>query len=264
MVHDQVEEGPRLDYKAQIHLDEPAQRREAAKDISSFANEIGGTLLYGIPEDRGSSGAPIPTEPYGIDPIPNLEQQLEDVHVGFIAPSLPESRIRKVELSVGRKLHEAWIGMGTLRCVESLKITVHTSDGRVFSSRVCMAVSEEKSAKGSYIEELVFVTPEARRLRTEHIWHHLGGYGDEGDTYETQQYEIDKELDSFWLRLLGPDEELRTKLAMSVNEIELSVRAANCLNNANITTVGELTQKTEADMLKYRNFGKKSLNEIKE
>jgi len=51
---------------------------------------------------------------------------------------------------------------------------------------------------------------------------------------------------------------------MSVNEIELSVRAANCLNNANITTVGQLATKTEAEMLKYRNFGKKSLNEIKE
>jgi DNA-directed RNA polymerase subunit alpha len=42
------------------------------------------------------------------------------------------------------------------------------------------------------------------------------------------------------------------------------VRAANCLNNANITTVGQLAMKTEAEMLKYRNFGKKSLNEIKE
>jgi DNA-directed RNA polymerase subunit alpha len=52
-------------------------------------------------------------------------------------------------------------------------------------------------------------------------------------------------------------------LNMSVNEIELSVRAANCLNNANITTVGQLAQKSEAEMLKYRNFGKKSLNEIK-
>jgi DNA-directed RNA polymerase subunit alpha len=51
---------------------------------------------------------------------------------------------------------------------------------------------------------------------------------------------------------------------MSVNEIELSVRAANCLNNANITTVGQLALKSEAEMLKYRNFGKKSLNEIKE
>lgn len=57
---------------------------------------------------------------------------------------------------------------------------------------------------------------------------------------------------------------LRKLLNMSVNEIELSVRAANCLNNANITTVGELAMKTESEMLKYRNFGKKSLNEIKE
>src|SRR5882757_230897 len=57
---------------------------------------------------------------------------------------------------------------------------------------------------------------------------------------------------------------MRKLLNMSVNEIELSVRAANCLNNANITTVGQLAMKTEAEMLKYRNFGKKSLNEIKE
>src|ERR1700742_314353 len=57
---------------------------------------------------------------------------------------------------------------------------------------------------------------------------------------------------------------LKKLLNMSVNEIELSVRAANCLNNANITTVGQLAMKTEAEMLKYRNFGKKSLNEIKE
>ena len=57
---------------------------------------------------------------------------------------------------------------------------------------------------------------------------------------------------------------MKKLLNMSVNEIELSVRAANCLNNANITTVGQLAMKTEQEMLKYRNFGKKSLNEIKE
>ena len=57
---------------------------------------------------------------------------------------------------------------------------------------------------------------------------------------------------------------MRKLLNMSVNEIELSVRAANCLNNANITTVGQLAIKSEAEMLKYRNFGKKSLNEIKD
>ena len=57
---------------------------------------------------------------------------------------------------------------------------------------------------------------------------------------------------------------LKKLLGMSVNEIELSVRAANCLNNANITTVGQLAMKSEQEMLKYRNFGKKSLNEIKD
>jgi DNA-directed RNA polymerase subunit alpha len=57
---------------------------------------------------------------------------------------------------------------------------------------------------------------------------------------------------------------MKKLLGMSVNEIELSVRAANCLNNANITTVGQLAMKSEAEMLKYRNFGKKSLNEIKD
>ena len=57
---------------------------------------------------------------------------------------------------------------------------------------------------------------------------------------------------------------MKKLLNMSVNEIELSVRAANCLNNANITTVGQLAMKSEPEMLKYRNFGKKSLNEIKD
>jgi DNA-directed RNA polymerase subunit alpha len=60
------------------------------------------------------------------------------------------------------------------------------------------------------------------------------------------------------------NQKMKKLLNMSVNEIELSVRAANCLNNANITSVGQLAQKTEAEMLKYRNFGKKSLNEIKD
>ncbi len=65
----------------------------------------------------------------------------------------------------------------------------------------------------------------------------------------------------------GKDEatrELNKNLFRSVNELELSVRAANCLKNANIKTIADLVQKTEAEMLKTKNFGKKSLNEIKE
>lgn len=54
------------------------------------------------------------------------------------------------------------------------------------------------------------------------------------------------------------------KLGKSVDEMELSVRSYNCLKNANIRTIGELVQKTESEMLKTKNFGRKSLNEIKE
>jgi DNA-directed RNA polymerase subunit alpha len=66
--------------------------------------------------------------------------------------------------------------------------------------------------------------------------------------------------------LAGDDaqREINKNLFRSVNELELSVRAANCLKNANIKTIADLVQKTEGEMLKTKNFGKKSLNEIKE
>lgn len=85
--------------------------------------------------------------------------------------------------------------------------------------------------------------------------HHLDVFdkvSEESVEFDDEQAEVSEEQNK-----------LRKLLNMSVNEIELSVRAANCLNNANITTVGELAMKSEQEMLKYRNFGKKSLNEIK-
>ncbi len=101
------------------------------------------------------------------------------------------------------------------------------------------------------------VTPdEALKTAAAVLRHHLDvfvDYTDEVLEFDEADRKVDEER-----------ERLRRILNMSVNEIELSVRAANCLNNANITTVGELAMKTEADMLKYRNFGKKSLNEIKD
>jgi len=71
---------------------------------------------------------------------------------------------------------------------------------------------------------------------------------------ELEEVEIDEEELS----------EVDPNLYRSVDELELSVRAANCLKNANIRLIGELVQKTEQDMLKTKNFGRKSLNEIKE
>jgi len=59
-------------------------------------------------------------------------------------------------------------------------------------------------------------------------------------------------------------EKLKELLNRSVEEMELSVRSSNCLKTANIKMIGELVTKTESEMLRYRNFGRKSLNEIKE
>ena len=70
---------------------------------------------------------------------------------------------------------------------------------------------------------------------------------------ETVQPEIDQKKQKMW-----------TNLAKSVEELELSVRSYNCLKNANIQTIAELVQKTDSEMLRTRNFGRKSLNEIKE
>jgi len=101
------------------------------------------------------------------------------------------------------------------------------------------------------------ITPDdALKQSASILKHHLDVFdrvSEEAFEFESQQSEVSEEQNK-----------LRKLLNMSVNEIELSVRAANCLNNANITTVGELAMKTEQEMLKYRNFGKKSLNEIKE
>ncbi len=61
-----------------------------------------------------------------------------------------------------------------------------------------------------------------------------------------------------------PEEEWNENLFKTVDELELSVRSANCLQNANIKYIYELVEKTEADLLKTKNFGRKSLNEVKE
>jgi DNA-directed RNA polymerase subunit alpha len=75
--------------------------------------------------------------------------------------------------------------------------------------------------------------------------------------FEEQPEEEEEEVDR-------ESEKMYENLKRSVEELELSVRSYNCLKNADIKTIGELVQKTEAEMLKTKNFGRKSLNEIKE
>ncbi len=82
---------------------------------------------------------------------------------------------------------------------------------------------------------------------------HLGifiNFEEEGEIIETEAEEVEDKFNENLLR--------------SVNELELSVRSANCLKNANIKNISDLVQKSEGEMLKTKNFGRKSLNEIKE
>lgn len=97
---------------------------------------------------------------------------------------------------------------------------------------------------------------------------------DEALTFATQiaiaHLEVFDQLKRHTLTFDQGEDELSTdrdaimqKLILKINEIELSVRSTNCLSGANIETIGELVVMPESEMLKFRNFGKKSLNEIK-
>jgi DNA-directed RNA polymerase subunit alpha len=131
-------------------------------------------------------------------------------------------------------------------------------------TRVKYAVQNTRVGQRTDYDKLVLevwtdgrIAPDEALLQASAILrHHLDvfvGFNDDIVEFDETPQEVSQE-----------NNRLKKLLNMSVNEIELSVRAANCLNNANITSVGQLALKSEAEMLKYRNFGKKSLNEIKE
>ena len=94
---------------------------------------------------------------------------------------------------------------------------------------------------------------DAVALASKLIKDHLAIFINFEETEESGEKEVDKER-----------EKLNENLNRSVEELELSVRSYNCLKNAEIRTIRDLVQKSEAEMLKTKNFGRKSLNEIKE
>jgi len=131
-------------------------------------------------------------------------------------------------------------------------------------TRVKYAVEQTRVGQRTDYDKLILevwtdgrITPDDALLQSSAI---LRKHFDVFVNYDDTQVEFDETPQE----VSQENSRLKKLLNMSVNEIELSVRAANCLNNANITTVGQLAQKSEAEMLKYRNFGKKSLNEIKD
>lgn len=164
----------------------------------------------------------------------------------------------ELEISLGRGFktaewkneHEQEIGSIPVDCVFS---PVRQVNFAVENTRVGRRTDYEKLILEIWTDDRI--TPDDALVQAASISRHhfdvFVNYDEDLLEFEQKERIVDRDQD-----------ELRKKLNMSVNEIELSVRAANCLNNANILSVGELAQKSEADMLKHRNFGKKSLQEI--
>jgi DNA-directed RNA polymerase subunit alpha len=206
---------------------------------------------------------------------PGDDNKMEDQPIGVIAIDSLFSPVRLVKYTVentrvgqmtdfDKLILEIWTD-GRISPDEALKqsaaIIKHHLD--VFDQMSDEIVENTRVGQMTDFDKLILeiwtdgrISPdEALKQSAAIIKHHLDVFdqmSDEIVEFETEQTGVSEEQNK-----------LRNLLNMSVNEIELSVRAANCLNNANITTVGELSMKTEQEMLKYRNFGKKSLNEIK-
>jgi DNA-directed RNA polymerase subunit alpha len=191
-----------------------------------------------------------------------LNQNIELVNPDQLICTLDKKKkfIMELEVKVGRGFHP-----GDENKKPDQAIGVIAIDS-IFSpvNRVKYAVENARVGQRTDYDRLVVdiwtdgrITPEDALTQASAILrHHLDVFVNYDDNAVSFEEVVDKQDDE--------KNKMRKLLNMSVNEIELSVRAANCLNNANITTVGQLAMKTESEMLKYRNFGKKSLNEIKD
>ena len=143
---------------------------------------------------------------------PFVPVTINNGYMGYSWTKLP--KVTKVMVTKGAEKLRHSINCSEIACFDDLIITVHTSDGKKFSSNVDMAVvTEPPRGKYQWIDQLVCVTKDARNhLSSDNIWFHIGGFDLEGDSYDTQLYYFEKELDEFWNELVGPYESLRSEL----------------------------------------------------
>ena len=148
---------------------------------------------------------------------PFVPVTIENGYKGYSWTQLPA--ITCVKVTAGKERLRQSILSNELVCVDTLSITVKTSDGKPFTSEVPMAmVSEKPTEHCKWHSDALYVTESARReVSDENLWYHLGGYNCEGDSYETQQYEIEQEINEFWSELIGPHENLRYDLITRIN-----------------------------------------------
>jgi hypothetical protein len=156
---------------------------------------------------------------------PFVVVDISTVYDGYEWAKLPV--VDQVEVLAGKELARRYMCCETLVAVESTEITAYTSDGRVFRSAVPMAVRGLPQGEGRYrwttIE--VLVTLKAREeLNATDIWYHLGGWSDDGDTYDTQLSDFEEALSLFWSTVLGPGEYLRSRLIDFLHDFHIEWR----------------------------------------
>ena len=151
---------------------------------------------------------------------PFVPVSIKRYYDGYSWAKLPT--VDNIEVKLGKELHKNWLWLHVLIAVESIRIRAQTSDGKVFESDVVMAVLEsEQNERPWHGSDHVYITPETRQqLSTSDIWFHLGGWSEDGDTYETQEYQFEEELERFWSKLVGPDEYFRSKITENVDSVK--------------------------------------------
>lgn len=167
---------------------------EDFKDESSMANAH---LLSGLGKFNGKPFVPV---------------TINSGYRGYSWADLP--KVVDVKVVYEEKKLGYGIGPSEIACYDKLSISVETCDGKTFASDVFMAIIELPSeGEGYWNDPIVGVTKDARiNLNIENIWYHLGGFDEEGDSYDTQLDYFEKDLDEFWSELVGPYESLRQQI----------------------------------------------------
>lgn len=166
-----------------------------------------------------------------------------DIKVGFGRGYFPSERFKNMERGINEVILDVAYSPVILvnYYVENTRVGQHTD-----YDKLILEVTTDGRVTPK--EALTFATQIAR----EHFAI-FDGLEKIAIAFDKEEEEINKDRD-----------EILNKLSLKINEIELSVRSTNCLASADIATIGELVVMPESDMLKFRNFGKKSLTEIKE
>jgi hypothetical protein len=144
---------------------------------------------------------------------PFVVVDIQPAYDGYSWARLPT--VDRIEVKAGKQIASQYLWCEMLTAVESLETTAHTSDGKTFTSAVPMAVQAHPTEEGrsSWVGTDVLVTVAAReQLDPSDIWYHLGGWSDDGDTYDTQLASFEEQLNLFWADVIGPGEYLRSRL----------------------------------------------------